>query len=60
MAADAAHSLQRAGRHSEAQATAMAGLQLVCCMRFGRHACPGPFLPAIRALQRVLEAAACQ
>lgn len=60
VAADAAHSLQRAGRHSEAQATAMAGLQLVCCLRFGRHAGRGPFLPAIRALQRVLEAAACQ
>ncbi|KAL4423550.1 hypothetical protein ABPG77_006573 [Micractinium sp. CCAP 211/92] len=59
VAADAADSLQRAGRHSEALTTAVAGLQLVCCLRFGRGAGRGPFLPAIRALQRVVEAAAC-
>lgn len=60
MSADAADSLQRAGRHSEALATALAGLQVACRLRFGRHSGPGPFLPAIRAFQRVVEVAACQ
>ncbi|KAL4424037.1 hypothetical protein ABPG75_001338 [Micractinium tetrahymenae] len=57
VAADAADSLQRAGRRSEALSTALAGLQLVCRLRFGPRASPGPFLPAIHTFQRVLTAA---